>query len=434
MSATFTSLYFRTLLIFGTLLSLPFNESYYRYLFSIKFSQLNFMDLFQLLHHRPGIVSFGTAGKETYIGWILTLLVAFLIAYLWQKREKGAATAVSFYQLLYDFLRIRLSIGGLFYGVLLLLSLYFPQPALSDLHSQYGQLAPWKIYFLSSAVAAAGYSQTIGFLLVLGALLLLWKRTMVAGLILLLFILSNVVLANFAYSIGDHLQASFLFLLALTLLLPELPRLYSLLVLRRKTIAAVPEKQSSQVLDSIRKTGVVLYVLTALVFVSLAAFGTDAAYWPYTRFEYFNGIAGYYQVSTFQLAGKDYPPSLTDSTRWKDLVFEQGPLLSIRKNHPETFYENTPAAVWEKRQPDLYLAAGNADRRFYSYTVAEDSIRLLDLVTQEPAYTFKLSRPDAGKVVLNGSGPDGNPLAITLEKINKQYLLYKGRRKPIVIN
>jgi len=35
---------------------------------------------------------------------------------------------------------------------------------------------------------------------------------------------------------------------------------------------------------------------------------------------------------------------------------------------------------------------------------------------------------------LNGFKQDGTPVTISLTKINKQYLLHKGRRKPIVIN
>jgi hypothetical protein len=434
MSVNKTNLFNRTLLVFVVLLSIPFNGAYYRYLFSINFIQLNFQEVFQLLHHRPGIVSFGNSGIESYVGWILTLVIAFLLALLWQKRDKGAATAASLYQLLFDFVRFRLSIGVLFYGVLLLLSLYFPKPAISDLHSQYGQLAPWKIYFLSSAVASAGYIQTIGLFLILGALLVLWNRTIVAGVLILLFVLSNVVLANFAYSIGDHLQASYLFLLALLLLIPELPKLYSLLVLRTKTCAEFVQRETNPLFESLRKGGLVLYVFSSVVFISLAAFGTRSADWPYDRYEHFSGIAGYYQVSEFKLKEQVFPFSLTDSVRWKDVVFEQGPLLSIRKNHPEQVQDLKPTDVWETRHPDLYLAAGNADRKFYSYSFDKDSVRLEDLVTKAPAYSFQLIRLDSSKILLNGYNSDGIPLSISLTKINKQYLLHKGRRKPIVIN
>ncbi|WP_290792125.1 hypothetical protein [Flavihumibacter sp. UBA7668] len=425
---------FRILLVFVVLLSVPLNVEYYNAFFSIKFSELNFQDIFQLLHHRPGIVSFGRSGLISYAGWGLTLLAAILLALVWQKRDKGAATAASLYQFILDFVRFRLSIGVLFYGVLLLLSLYFPKPAISDLHSQYGQLAPWKIYFLSSAVASAGYIQTIGVFLILGALLVLWNRTVVAGVLILLFVLSNVVLANFAYSIGDHLQASYLFLLALVLLIPELPSLYSLLILRTKTYTEAIQKETNPVFDSIRKGGLLLYVLTALVFVTLAAFGTRSAEWPYDRYEHFSGIAGYYQVHSFKQGEQEFPVSLTDSIRWKDVVFEDGPQLSIRKNHPSHLYDINPAEVWDSGNPNVYLAAGNADRLFYSYTVDKDSIRLVDLVTKEPSYTFQLVQSDSAKILLNGFKQDGTPVTISLTKINKQYLLHKGRRKPIVIN
>lgn len=426
-------LLFRTGLLFLLLLSVPFNRSYYDYIFTIRLTDFSFQDLFQLTHHLPGVYQFGSSGWASFAGWLLTLLVAFVAALIWQKNDRFRWSNDTVYEAFCDFARFRLSIGMLFYGILLLFALFFPAPALSDLHTQYGQFAPWKIYYHSSAIAAAGYIQTIGFFQVLGAVLLLWRRTTILGVLLLLFVLSNIVLANFAYSMGDHLQAVYLFLLGLFLLLPELPKLYSVLVLREKTPAS-HSSPSAMVVQPLRKFGIAVYAVSAIAFIALAGFANRTGSWPYSQYEQLPGLAGYYQVTGFTLNKKVHPFSSTDSLRWKDIVFEHGPKLSIRTNHPVPLTAETPTDLWLGRDPGRYLTTGNGDRSFYEYTVRKDSMQLLDAQKRTVAYSFQWSRPDSIRLELDGTTGNGEPINIVLQKIDKQYLLEKGRRKPIVIN
>src|ERR1700691_5410150 len=81
--------------------------------------------------------------------------------------------------------------------------------------------------------ASAHYDEALGLLEVLGGVLVLCRKTDTIRAGIIAAVLTNVVLANFAYQLGDHVYASSLLLIAVFLLAHDLPRLFDLLFLER---------------------------------------------------------------------------------------------------------------------------------------------------------------------------------------------------------
>jgi hypothetical protein len=87
-----------------------------------------------------------------------------------------------------------------------------------------------------------------------------------------------------------------------------------------------------------------------------------------------------------------------------------------------------------KYQADIdrnYESQGNGGRAFYRYTVTDSTIHLYNKNASADVLTFRISRPDQSTIILSGLTSIHNSVYIVLHKLNKQYLLNKGRRKPI---
>jgi uncharacterized membrane protein YphA (DoxX/SURF4 family) len=123
------------------------------------------------------------------------------------------------------------------YGVLKLLPLQMPPPNFARLIEPYGRSSPmglaWTFIGASPAYGFfAGAGET------LGGLLLFFGRTTLAGALLLLGVLANVVALNFCYDVPVKLFSSTLLAMALFIAAPHLPRIAALL--SGKAIAAPP--------------------------------------------------------------------------------------------------------------------------------------------------------------------------------------------------
>ncbi|RYY29502.1 MAG: beta-carotene 15,15'-monooxygenase [Chitinophagaceae bacterium] len=424
---------FRFVFLFIVLLTIPFYESYYSNIISINPLRLSFQDLFQVSHHDPGIYWFTSAGSQSFNGWLLAGIAALAGTLVWSFADSRADNYDRLYYWTRAALRYRLAGGIIAYGLLLLFPVLMPAPALSDLHTAYGDFLPWKIYYHSTAVASAGYRQTIGLFEILGGLFLLRRRTVVFGAIIILFILVNVVLANFAYDIGEHLYSSYLLLLSVLLLVHDLPRLYTLIVLRTKTAAALIRLQFSRNEKRFKNIIRAAFGVFTILFTSLLLKTYIGSNWPYPDSPGLSNAAGFYDVRSFRFNDTILPYSDTDPVRWQDVVFEKWNVLSVRTRSPHPALTDNPQIIAATDSHVDYGSLGNGGRSFYHYQFSGDHLDLYSQSDSTDHFRFLLQRPDSSTIVLQGQNKSGDKLSITLNKINKEYLLHKGRRKPISI-
>jgi hypothetical protein len=243
----------------------------------------------------------------------------------------------------------------------------------------------------------------------------------------------NIVLVNFAYDLGEHLYSVYLLLLAVLLIAHDLPRLYTILVTRTRTAA----EQASLFFTGTEKRFKSIIRVTfgtfTLLFVTLLIKTRVTSNWPFPDTEGLAGAYGYYNVSQFKINDSLLPYSLTDSLRWKDVVFEKWNVMSVRNNTRHKPLMDDPKVLAQHVDQPHYDALGNGGRKFYHYTHTPDEISLYNYGDISDRIQFAYYRPDSSTIVLSGQTKTGDNLLITLNKLNKEYLLYKGRRKPLTI-
>jgi len=324
-------------------------------------------------------------------------------------------------------LRYRLALALLAYGFLKLYALQAPYPSLSSLNTPYGDFNRWKLFSLSLGIVPS-YELFLGGVEIGLALLLLFRKTASIGAFMFLIFCGNIFVSNLAYEGGDQVYSLLLITYAFVILSFDLQRIIRLLILQQPTAAAT----FKPVFEGIRKNGRwILKTAFLLFFVVIYGVktGVGAKHDPY-QYPTTKGlptISGLYNVATFIVNGDTLAYSLTDSLRWRNVVFEEWNTISIRTNKPALVDSNNLHLVKRDNAERLYEIEGTSGRHYYSYA-ADTTQHLLTLQNRHPALSAETlslhySRPDTNRVILTGTTYSRDSIYVVLEKVNKKYLL-----------
>jgi hypothetical protein len=183
----------------------------------------------QHLFHLTGIASHwhATESGDTALNWIhdgLVLALALAGGILWTLLSHLRSNPRTDYRTLHAwlrfFLRLTCAMFMIGYGLAKVFPFQMPPPSLAILTEPAGNMAPmtllWNLIGLNPV-----YEIICGSAEVLGGILLLYRRTALAGALLSAFVITNVVLYNFCYDVPVKLFATNLFLGCVFLALPD---------------------------------------------------------------------------------------------------------------------------------------------------------------------------------------------------------------------
>lgn len=421
---------FRFFFIYFIIQAVPLDWKFYQQLFSINWLHPNFYQLFILSKYAP--VFFGAAG---FANWLISASIALIGAAVWSFVRKQHDDYDNLHYWLRVILRYRLALGVIAYGLIKFFPLQMPYPSLSNLHTNYGDFHPWKIYYHTFGITQY-YEMFLGFIEILAGVLLLVRRTTTFGAAIILGFTGNAFAANLGYDGGEQVYAAYLVVIALFLFAYDIPRLYSLLFQEKYTIAAKFDPIFSA--KNIKTTRLALRAVF-VVFVLLLAFTTYANYaeapYKYPKTPGIKGTYGFYNVKEFRLNGQEIPYSTTDSNRWQNVIFEKWATISIKIAKPLKL-DNTTGDIYSENDLERnFESAGVAGRRYYAYkadTIAK-TINLQNKNKNYPGETYSLTytQLNDSTIVVKGVNEKRDSIYAELNRITKKYLLFEGRRKPI---
>lgn len=221
----------KILAVFFILLTVPLDWKFYRDIFSLDWSGVNFTHIFELSRYFPRIVNETPHLADIFI----VLFISLLIAWIWHRYDKQRVKPEKLYYYLLVLVRYRLSFGLVAYAFLKLFPILAPYPSLTLLNTPYGDLSAWKIFNLSIGIVP-DYQAFLGFWELLAALLLLHRKTASIGAFIAILFLGNVAMSNLAYEGGEFIYAGALTLYALLLFGHDLPRYFNILFIRKRTL------------------------------------------------------------------------------------------------------------------------------------------------------------------------------------------------------
>jgi hypothetical protein len=420
----------RFFFIYFILQAVPLDCKFYAHFFSINWLRPSFYDLFSLSRYAPQFFSL-----TGFANWGVAALLALAGTIFWSVREKENNQYDTILYWLRVILRYRLAAGVIAYGLIKLFPLQMPYPSLSNLHTNYGDFQAWKIYFHTIGITQH-YERFLGAIEILAGVLLLFRKTVTFGAGIILGFTGNVLAANIAYDAGEQVYSAYLVVIALFLFAYDVPRLYNLLALQRYTIASKFQPVFST--NGLKKLRAGLQIAFVL-FVVLLGFATYA---NYARAPYklpatpgIKGTYGFYNVREFRLNNQLIPYSTTDSSRWQNVIFEKWATISIKIAKPLLLDNSTGDAFHEKDIDRNFESAGVGGRRYFAYTsdTANHNIQLRNKNKNYSYETFSLHYQivNDSTILVSGVNEKKDSISAVLDRINKKYMLFEGRRKPI---
>ncbi|CAM4425183.1 hypothetical protein SAMN06265348_11843 [Pedobacter westerhofensis] len=451
---------FRLSFIYFFLQVFPLDWKYYRHLFSINWFHISFAELFQVAKYTPQFVSAGYDpqdwGLASFADWGFIFILAAVGTVIWSLLDKKSTNYDRFYAWLRILVRYRLGIAVIAYGFLKLFAIQAPYPSLSSLNTPYGDFTTWKLFSLSLGIVP-GYQAFLGAVELIAGILLLFRRTTVIGATIIIFFIGNVFMSNLAYEGGEVVYSFYLVTLALFLIVYDLQRIISLIILH---IPVAPAKPAIIWTNQLKTARLVLKSVLILVFVVIYGFSAHGSAvkggYHFTHLPGIKALRGLYTVESFKLNGLDRPYSLTDSLRWQDVVFEKWATLSIRINRNGQVLNDNVESIPAGNSQSSFEPAGTRGRVYYNFKAdtVSHTLSLSNIAAHEKTsaqndspvpknatsaitpgsaakgqLTYQL-QPDS-TVVISGT-LNGDRIEAVLEKDPKKYLLKaaeKGRSK-----
>jgi len=418
---------FRFFALYFFIQILPLDARFFKNLFSINWLDIQYRDIFYLSRFAPSFV-----GEESFINWVIVFVIALVGSVVWRFYTKPSTDYDKLYYWIRVLVRYRLAIGVIAYGFIKFFPLQAPLPSISNLNTNYGDFTAWKLFSLGLGVVP-NYQSFLGLIEILGGLLLLHRKTATIGTLIILPFTGNVFVSNVAYEGGEYIYSLYLISLALYLFAFDAIRLFNLLSLEKPTQA---NQYKPVFTGRLKQTRLVLKTIFILFFVVLYGFKTYAGYkkeaYQFPATKGLENLEGVYNVSTFKLNSHEIPYSKTDSTRWQDVVFEKWNTISVKSNRVVKLDLTNTEEIHENDTDRNYEFAGSQGRHYYSYELGADK-KTLALKNRNSNYPndwlqLSLAQPNDSTVVLSGINNKKDSIEVTLNRINKKYLVFEAQK------
>jgi len=321
-----------------------------------------------------------------YIQNLIDLVLAIAGALLWSALDWKRQGYSKLHPWLILLLRYSLAFTLFGYGFAKVFPQQFPYPNPVRMFERFGDFSPMGVLW-SFMGASQPYTFFGGLMELLGAYLLLFRRTATLGALVSAGVLLNVVVLNFCYDVPVKLFSTNLFLIAVTIATPDAMRLIRLLVLRQSSgplsvAGPVLEQRWAGLAGVGIKIALIASVTGAHLYSGYRMLQTAVLHPAHPP------IYGIYDVESFVRDGKEVPPLTTDR-RWR------------------TFIATYPTSIQVKMIDDSTVLYGA------NYDLAGDSVTLKGSAIG----AFQYTKPDADHLILDGK-LDSNAVVVKLARID----------------
>jgi multidrug transporter EmrE-like cation transporter len=277
----------------------------------------------RIFHVREVLVPVNGSGDTSYSWtqvWLyLSLAVVACVAWSVLDRRRQGYDRLLYW--LRTIVRYYLATFALSYGIIKLFALQMPFPTLSQLATPLGDLLPMRFSWLFIGYSFK-YQFFSGMMETVAGLLLLYRRTVTAGLFAAMGAFLNVVMINLSYDVPVKLFSMHLFFCSVFLLALDARRVLGFMLLNQ----AVPPTNAWQPRYAQRwqqwgAVAVKLFIVYQILWLPLKggwsgyqAVNAPAAPGPFR--------AGFYDVRQYVVNHDTIPAASADTLRWKDVIID----------------------------------------------------------------------------------------------------------------
>lgn len=288
-----------------------------------------------LFHVRETLVPVNGSGDTSW-AWArlwLYLSLAALACVVWTivDRKRTEYERPAYWLRL--IVRYYIASAALGYGIIKLFVLQMPFPTLSQLATPLGDLLPMRLSWLFIGYSTP-YEIFSGAMETVAGLLLLYRRTVTAGLFAATGAFLNVVMINLSYDVPVKLFASHLLLACVFLLALDAKRLVGFLVLNQ---GAPPTHAYDPVFTRPWQSWASIAVKVFIVYqILIAPFQSSWTRYQALRQPPASGpfTVGVYDVRSFVVNGDTVPLASGDTLRWRDVIIDSNGAGSVNTRDP----------------------------------------------------------------------------------------------------
>jgi|GEM_PF-2052406 hypothetical protein len=259
------------------------------------------------------------------------------------------------------------------YGIIKIFPIQMAMPSVTTLGRQVGTMSPFELLWATMGYGTP-YEIFSGIVEVSGAILVLFRRTRLAGLLIILSALLNIILLNYTYRIGVLVLSVYILLITLFLLAPNAPSLTRLLFFGKATRPYrepyVPERNGKTI---------GFRILMALLVVTSFFLNTRWAYQRYTKRAALTRSRQYSLIREHIVGNDTLRLIEKDSLRWRlwsESTVEGKRMLSIVSMDPGVFKTYTLGRDSVGHILTLFPAGKMDTARFHYTEVNEKDWRL----------------------------------------------------------
>lgn len=420
---------FRVFALYFFIQALPLDKQFFGQLLSLSQHSLQYSEIFNLAHYSPKFIS----GADSFINWGIVALIALAGAVAWSFADKSSIEYNKLSYWIRVIVRYRLAVGILVYGFIKFFPIQAPWPSISNLNTNYGDFNRWKLFSLSLGIVP-NYQSFLGLVEIITGGLLLFRKTSTIGAFIIIIFTGNVFMSNLAYEGGEYIYSLYLISFALFLLIFDLQRIISLLILQKPTIPnrfkPVPTVNWQRYTRLALKTFFIFFFVVLYGFKTRSGLQKGLTLYPITKG--LSNTAGLYNVTSFNINHENIPYSKTSAIRWQDVVFEKWNTISIKSNRPVILDTSNTTTINKQDKDRLYELQGSAGRHYYSYQA--DSINhVLTLRNRNKNYEndywiLHYEKQGKNELILSGINQNKDSVYVVLDKIDKKYLLQEAAK------
>ena len=344
----------------------------------------------------------GTSSGDTtykYLSSFVNVILTLLIVPIWHFSDKSRK---NYNILLYWFLvllRIILIATMFLYAFVKIFKVQFHSASLTHLLEPLGNLYPNRLAW-SFLGFSESYNVFLGFLELLGGLLLIPRRTQTLGSLIILGVMTQVLVMNFTYDIAVKLFSIHLVLMALIIFVTD-NRFISVFVKNKavesyKYFNPISNKKYHKVIFWVKSIGLIIIIgLLSFNFYSVEKLKGDSRVKPI--------LYGIWEVSNFIKNGDTLPPLTTDDYRWRYLIVDFKDKATIKtmdeEKHQYTFIADSTSHKIKMHKKEF-------ESKDYNFNYKNLSSELLQLtgIIESDTLQIEFSKIDHEKFNLYSRG------------------------------
>lgn len=342
-----------------------------------------------------------TGSGDTLIYWLLwvaKIIITVFVTIIWSIVDRKRKAYGFLVTLLITYTRYFVAMIIFSYGMAKVIPTQFVEPSYTQLMKTYGDSSPMNLLWTFMGYSTP-YQIFGGVMEVIAALLLLFRRTVLLGSLVMITVMTNVVAMNFAFDVPVKLASSHYLLFSIGLALVFRKNLMDMFLLQRRTEPVILKP-----LFQNRKAFIAAQALKVLI-LGYFFYTTYSSYSGYRQLMAEEGklspIAGIYSVETLSPYAADTTADASKAAEITRMIFDnQSPervTVTFGDESKLRYLAEFDTAVHKVK---AVLPADSTNRFEFSYQYDDLGILFLKGTFKEDSLTLQLNRFESDSLLL----------------------------------